>query len=146
VLTTGFTWFVGPGYRLGVPEDFRSSPEGDDGDVAFYERDTSRSAEPRLRLEIEQKPGDVLAATIAGENQIRLPAYRRLRIEQVTGSPDVVWEFTYRDPARGPMHALRRMVPVDGLMYVFDWRTTLVEWSFRQTQLDQVLNAFRPVG
>jgi hypothetical protein len=31
-------------------------------------------------------------------------------------------------------------------MYVFDWRTTLVEWSFRQTQLDQVLNAFRPVG
>lgn len=135
----GFTWWADPaGYRVAVPSGWSSSRML--GAVAF-----SDPAE-RATLRISRwphPPEDVVAALLDEEHSIRLPGYRRVRIEALLEPPDAVWEYTYTDPETGPMRGARRVLADGGATYVVEWRTPRSEWAADLPKLSMVLESFR---
>jgi serine/threonine protein kinase len=134
-LPVGFMWWQDPtGLRLAVPS----------GWTAHRAEDALTFSDPadRVILRINRLPrpsGDIVAEWLAQEHAVKLPSYRRVRIEEI---PHRIWEFTYTDPKAGPMHVLRRVIAEDGVTYVAEWRTPRQEWAADLPKLAVILEAF----
>ncbi|GIF04358.1 serine/threonine-protein kinase [Actinoplanes siamensis] len=134
----GFTWWPDPaGFALAVPSGW--TPGRTFGGVTFS------SPGDRATLRISRwphPPGDVVAALLAEERSIRLPDYRRVRIEALPEPPDAVWEYTFTDPETGPMRGVRRVAGAAGGTYLVEWRTPRSEWMADLPKLTIVLDSF----
>ncbi|GID63556.1 hypothetical protein Acy02nite_14370 [Actinoplanes cyaneus] len=130
------TWTDPTGFRAEVPAGWTSSRMF--GAVTF-----SDPAE-RVTLRISRwpnPPDDVAAALRAEERSIRLPGYRRLRIEALPEPPDTTWEYTYTDPENGPMRGIRRVLRGSGTTYVVEWRAPRSEWAADLPKLSMVVES-----
>jgi hypothetical protein len=102
-----------------------------------------------VEIRAEPPPGNVVAAFTAAEARIRLPGYRRIRIEQPPDAPGVVvWEFTYLPSSGGAVRVTRWAVQAaDGRrMFVLDMRSPADSWATDVSIFDQVLRSFEPVS
>ncbi|GAA4600409.1 hypothetical protein BJY16_003507 [Actinoplanes octamycinicus] len=131
-LPAGFMWWQDPaGLRLAVPTGWTAHSAA--GALSFTD------PADRITLRITRWPhprGDVLADLIGQERAVKLPSYRRVRIEAV---PAPVWEFTYTDPKAGPMHVLRQLV--DGT-HLVEWRTPRADWAISLPKLTEIRASF----
>ncbi|WP_155123460.1 MULTISPECIES: serine/threonine-protein kinase [unclassified Actinoplanes] len=125
----GYTWWPDPtGFQLAVPAGWK--PARMLGTVTF----TDPHGPGTLRVSRwPHPPADVAAALTAEERSIRLPGYHRTRID------DTVWEYTWTDPAAGPMRGVRRAVPTTTGTYVVEWRTPRNQWAADLPKLAIVL-------
>jgi eukaryotic-like serine/threonine-protein kinase len=87
---------------------------------------------------------DPVAALVGQEIRAGLPAYRRIRIEALPKPPGGVWEYTFRDPAVGPVHGLERAVGRDGRTYLIEWHTPTSAWAANLQNLAVVLDSLGP--
>ncbi|MEV4703314.1 serine/threonine-protein kinase [Actinoplanes sp. NPDC049316] len=141
-LPRDFRWWTDPaGFRLAVPRGWRH--HHDPAGVLVF---TAPAGRPTLRISRPAAPpNDVVAALTAEEGEGRLPAYRRIRIEALPGTPAAVWEYTFRDPAAGPTRALRRLLVADGRAYALEWRAPKAAWAPGLPTLTVMLDSFEPV-
>ena len=70
---------------------------------------------------------------------------KRIRIEALPRSPDAVWEYTFRDPAAGPVRGLEQVVALDDATYLIEWRAPKAAWAAHLPNLAVVLDSFRPL-
>ncbi|MBB2941362.1 hypothetical protein FB565_001066 [Actinoplanes lutulentus] len=139
VLPEEFGWWTDPsGFRVAVPDGWRPDPLTD-GEVSF--------ADPTggTMLRISRWPGpaaDVVAGLLAQEQDIAVPAYRRLRIEALPGATGAVWEYTFLNPDSVAMRGLRRVVASGAEAYLIEWRTARDAWHAALPQLTVVLSTF----
>jgi hypothetical protein len=140
VLPAGFGWFTDAGgFRVGVPTGWRRSRAA--GVLVF----SARPGGPSLRISRWAAPGDVVAALIAEEHDVRLPSYRRIRIEALPELPGAVWEYTFQDPRGGPTRSLRSVLSAGGHTYLVEWRAPRTAWAAELPRLAVVLDSFGPV-
>ena len=85
---------------------------------------------------------DVVTALAREETAAGLPGYRRVRID--LASQGGVWEYTFTDPKRGPLHGMDRAVVEGGRSYVIQWRTPAAAWDQHLAELASVTTTFRP--
>jgi len=141
VLPDDFRWWTETGqFRVAVPAGWRRSRNAA-GDLVF------RAARGELSLRIgrwEPPPPNVVAGLIAAESATKLVSYRRVRIEALAQPPDAVWEYTFRDADTGLMHGLRRVLSVDGDMYLVEWHAPGAAWAGELQRLAVVLDSFGP--
>jgi hypothetical protein len=143
-LPAGFAWSTtSPLFRVALPRGWPEAAELPGGGL--------RAGDGRLWVEIraEPPPGNVVAAFTAAEARIRLPGYRRIRIEQPPDAPGVVvWEFTYLPSSGGAVRVTRWAVQAaDGRrMFVLDMRSPADSWATDVSIFDQVLRSFEPVS
>ena len=77
---------------------------GDGDDSAVF---TAPGGRPTLRISPwTGGSGNVVSALIAEEDRVKLPGYRRVRIEALPTPPDAVWEYTYRDATADRLRGL----------------------------------------
>lgn len=140
-LPRDFHWWTEPqAFRVAVPAGWRRSRAAG-GDLEFR----GPRGLPSLRISRwAAPPRNVVAALITQENAVRLPSYRRLRIEALPGPAGAVWEYTFRDARGAPMHGLRRVLTADGHTYVLEWRTPTPAWAADLRWLAVVLDSFGP--
>jgi Protein kinase domain len=74
----------------------------------------------------------------------RAAGVRRIRIEALPKPPGGVWEYTFRDPAVGPVHGLERAVGRDGRTYLIEWHTPTSAWAANLQNLAVVLDSLGP--
>jgi hypothetical protein len=145
-LPRDFRWWVDPsGFRVAVPTGWRDSrPTG--GGLLFTPPRTSPGGGPSLRISAWPAADDrnVVATLIAQEHAVRLPAYRRIRMEALPDPPDAVWEYTFHDKSAGPMRGLRRIVADGGRAYLIEWQAPKAAWTADLPSLAVVLDSFRP--
>ncbi|WP_158647145.1 serine/threonine-protein kinase [Actinoplanes sp. ATCC 53533] len=142
LLPRDFRWWTkGQEFRVAVPGAWRRS-RGIAGALEFR----APSGWPSVRISRwAAPPRDVVAALITEENGVRLTAYRRLRMEALPEPPNAVWEYTFRDPRRGPMHGLRRVLTAAGHTYLIEWQAPAPAWSAELPKLAVVLDSVGPV-
>lgn len=142
LLPRDFRWWTqGQEFRVAVPGAWRRS-RGIAGALEFR----APSGWPSVRISRwAAPPRDVVAALITEENGVRLTAYRRLRMEALPEPPNAVWEYTFRDPRRGPMHGLRRVLTTEGHAYRIEWQAPASAWSAELPKLAVVLDSVGPV-
>ena len=143
VLPRTFTWWNDPaGFRIAVPRGWRDKRDPT-GVLTF----TAPDGWPALRISRSAvPPGDVVAALIAEEGEVRSASYRRIRIEVLREPPNAVWEYTYQARSGAQMRCLRRLSPAGGRTYAIEWRAPRTAWAAGLPALDVVLNSFGPVG
>jgi hypothetical protein len=141
VLPGGFQWWNDPsGLRVAVPQGWRQSGDGR-GVLQFG----APQGQPSLRISAwAPAPPNAVAAFLAEERDVQLPAYRRIRIEALPGSPDAVWEYTYVDDRAGPMRGLQRVLVDGDRTYLIEWRAPKASWAAGLQSLAVVLASFRP--
>jgi hypothetical protein len=138
-LPRDFRWWSDPGgFRVAVPAGWARGRDRAGG-LVF--------AVPGSRLSLRistwtPAPGNVVAALVAEERDVRLTSYRRIRIEALPEPPGAVWEYTYQDPRIGPMRGLRRVLTAGGHTYLIEWRTPRVAWAAELQKLAVVLASF----
>ncbi|WP_433829750.1 protein kinase domain-containing protein [Actinoplanes sp. CA-015351] len=139
VLPEEFGWWADPsGFRVAVPDGWRPDPLAD-GEVSFADP----SGGTMLRISRWAGPaGDVVAGLLAQEQDIQVPAYRRLRIEALPGKTGAVWEYTFLNPDSVAMRGLRRVVASGAEAYLIEWRTARDAWHAALPQLTVVLSTF----
>jgi len=142
LLPRDFRWWTkGAEFRVAVPGAWRRS-RGIVGALEFR----APSGWPSVRISRwAAPPRDVVAALITEENDVGLAAYRRLRMEALPEPPNAVWEYTFRDPRRGPMHGLRRVLTAEGHTYLIEWQAPAPAWSAELPKLAVVLDSVGPV-
>jgi hypothetical protein len=139
VLPRGYIWWSDSGgFRVAVPAGWVRGRDRA-GALVF--------AGPGSRLSLRistwtPAPGNVVAALVAEERDVRLTSYRRIRIEALPEPPDAVWEYTYQDPRIGPMRGLRRVLAAGGHTYLIEWRTPRAAWAAELQKLAVVLASF----
>jgi len=140
-LPAGFTWRNDPdGFRIAVPIGWRARR-----DAAGRLVLTAPIGGQSVRVGPWTLPEpNVVAGLIAEERDVRLADYRRIRIEALPETPEAIWEFTYRDPATGPMRGLSRVAAGDERSYLLEWRAPRSTWAAGQATLAVVLGTFRP--
>ena len=138
VLTRGYVWWTDPtGFRVAVPSGWKQTRDG--GALLF----TSPKGQPSLRISTwSPQPRNVVVALVAQERGIGLAAYRRLKMEALPESADVVWEFTYHDRTGAPMRDLTRVLVGDGRTYVIEWRAGTAQWSAELQSLSTIVDTF----
>jgi tRNA A-37 threonylcarbamoyl transferase component Bud32 len=144
-LPDGYYWYVGSRlYIVALPLEWPAGKLAGGGsfDIA------GRTGWPRLEIRVEAAPRNVVAALTAAESAIKLPGYRRIRIEQPAASTGAVWEFTYQDPVAVPVRAMRWAILDDSgrRMFLIDMRTRADAWSSDVGIFDQVVRSFEPVS
>jgi len=88
-----------------------------------------------------------LAAALSREAQLaKLPGYRQISLETLSGQQGAVWEYTFTDPKMGRLHGLERafLTPTGG--YLVQWRTPADEWVANLPKLGVVTSSFRAVA
>jgi eukaryotic-like serine/threonine-protein kinase len=140
VLPSGFAWWSDAGgFRVAVPAGWRRS-RGAGGTLVC----TAPAGRPTLRIaRWVAPPRNIVAALIDQERDVRLPSYRRIRIE-APDPPDAVWEYTFQDPRAGPTRILRHVVTFGGHTYVIEWRAPRQAWAADLQTLAEVLDSFGP--
>jgi eukaryotic-like serine/threonine-protein kinase len=140
-LPPGYGWWNDPaGFRVAVPSGWGRG-RGPAGGLTF----TAPGGGPSLRISSWAAPTrDVVAAFVAEERDVRLAAYRRIRIEALPEPPDAVWEYTFQDPRAGPVRALRRVLAAGGHTYLVEWRAARTSWAAELQRLAVVLDSFGP--
>ncbi|MEU4691435.1 serine/threonine-protein kinase [Actinoplanes sp. NPDC023714] len=140
-LPDDFGWWADPsGFRVAVPEGWRPDPRAD-GVVAFAD------PEGGATLRVSRWPGpagDLVAGLLAQEEEIRVPAYRRLRIEALPKAAGAVWEYTFLDGDKNVMRGLHQIVANGAESYLIEWRTARDSWLATLPQLTVVLSTFVP--
>jgi hypothetical protein len=142
VLPRNFKWWNDQsGFSVAVPNKWPTSRDGRSA-VVFK----APGGQPSLRIS-RWKPGtgNVVAALVEEEREAMLPAYKRIRIEALTRSSDAVWEYTFRDPAAGPVRGLEQVVAFDGRAYLIEWQAPRAAWVVNLQNLAVVLDSFRPL-
>jgi serine/threonine protein kinase len=142
VLPRDFKWWNDQsGFSVAVPDNWPDSRD-ERGAVVFK----AAGGQPSLRISSWQ-PGNanVVAALVEEEREAALPAYKRIRIEALPQSPDAVWEYTFRDPAAGPVRGLEQVVAFDGRTYLIEWFAPRSAWVVNLQKLAVVLDSFRPL-
>lgn len=140
VLPRGFKWWDDPsGYSVAVPTGWTGGGDARSGRVFM-----APGGRSTLRIS-RWKPGGAnpVAALIDEEQQAGLTAYRRIRIEAVPGTPGALWEYTFRDPAAGAVHALEQVVVFGGNPYLIEWHVPGAKWAANLQRLAVVLDSFR---
>jgi hypothetical protein len=144
-IPASFSWWDDPSGFYRVAVRFEWARDNDAGALRF----TGPGGRPVLRISTwTPKPPDVIAGLIAEEQKERasLPNYRRLRIEQVAGGSDAVWEYTYTDSSGAPVRCLEQVTTLAGRTYVIEWHTPRDSWAAGLADLAIVLKSFGPLG
>ncbi|MEV4641370.1 serine/threonine-protein kinase [Actinoplanes sp. NPDC049548] len=141
VLPRGFTWWHDPtGFRVAVPDGWRRGRDAA-GVLTF----TAPGGSPTLRISrYATPPGDVVAALVAEEDNVRLAAYRRIRIEALPEPGNAVWEYTYQSRSGKEMRGLRRLLTADGEAYAVEWQAPRRAWAAELEKLTVVLGTLSP--
>ena len=141
VLPRDFRWWNdAEDFRVAVPAGWR---RGRDAAGALLFR--AAQGGPSLRISRwEAPPSNVVAALVTEENEVRLAAYRRLRIEALAEPPNAVWEYTFRQPRGDLMHGLHRVLTADGDTYLIQWQAPQASWAAELEKLAVVLDSFGP--
>jgi eukaryotic-like serine/threonine-protein kinase len=141
VLPAGYGWWNDPGgFRVAVPSGWERG-RSDAGVLTF----TAARGWPSLWISAWPSPsGDVVAALLARERDVRLRSYRRIRIEALPEPPDAVWEYTFQGPRGVPMRGLQRVLAAGGRTYLIEWRAPRTAWAGELQRLAVVLAAFGP--
>jgi hypothetical protein len=142
-LPSDFRWWSDPaGFRVAVPSGWQHSRDAAGG-LTF----SAPAGRPSLRISTwAAPPNNVAAALIAAEHNVRLPSYRRIRIEALPEPPNAVWEYTFQDRRDGPMRGLQRVVPAGDRTYVIEWRAPRTAWAAELQKLSVVLDSFGPAS
>ena len=129
------------GYRVAVPNGWRRAGDGGGGLLI-----TAPGGRPSMRISPwTPPPRSVLAGLIEAERDVRLTAYRRVRIAATAEPPGVIWEYTYRDAKAGPMRVLEWVTTSDGRTYRVEWEAPRVAWAAGLPTLGVVLDSFGPL-
>jgi hypothetical protein len=142
-LPAGFRWYTSPsGFRLASPDGWRRTGESRTGVTLRH------AGEATLVSVREWQPSDpdLSAALRREETAATLRDYRRVRLDATPQRDTAEWEYTFTDPAAGPLHALDRAVTRGGRSYLIRWRTPAGEWVANLATRDAVLDSFRPAG
>ncbi|MEU4222539.1 hypothetical protein AB0F10_45280, partial [Actinoplanes sp. NPDC026623] len=140
VLPRGFRWWDDPsGFSVAVPGGWAGGGDARSGRVFM-----APGGRSTLRIS-RWRPGGAnpVAALIDEEQQAGLPAYRRIRIEPLPATPGALWEYTFRDPATGPIHALEQVMAFGGQAYLVEWHVPGEQWAANLQRLSVVLDSFR---
>jgi hypothetical protein len=142
-LYSGYSYFTGPtGYHLAVPDGWTYQTIGtttcfrDSTGVRYLSIDPVRNpaGDPVKACRAEAK---TLVAT--GE----LPAYDLVGINKVpleTKAAD--WEYRYRGPDQGTMHAMTRWFSLDGKAYALGWATREFDWQINLSIYSMMKSTF----
>jgi eukaryotic-like serine/threonine-protein kinase len=141
VLPAGFRWWIDPsGFQAAVPDQWAETADGP-GTALFLAPGGTSS----MRIRPAPAGGATAEAILLAEERgVRLAAYRRLRIEPVPGTPDAVWEYTYLDAKAGVLRVREQVMIRGGRRYLIEWRTPRAVWTERLSDLEVVLDTFRP--
>jgi hypothetical protein len=142
VLPPHFSWWNDrSGFGMAVPSGWPNRRNGRNA-VLF----TAPGGHASLRVST-WTPGaeNVVTVLIGQERDVKLPGYRRIRIEALPTPGDAVWEYTFRDPEAGPVRALDRIVARGGRTYRVEWHTPIKAWAGELQKLDVVLDSLRPL-
>ena len=88
-----------------------------------------------------------LAVALSHEAQLaKLPGYRQISLDTLSGQQGAMWEYTFTDPKMGRLHGLERafLTPTGG--YLVQWRTPANEWAANLPKLGVVTSSFRAVA
>ena len=139
---SGFTWWNDPsGFRVAVPSGWRRTRDGQGALVL-----TGTAGEPSLRIGAwTPEPRNVVAGLIAEERDVRLTAYRRIRIEALPSRRTRCGSTHTGTPQAGPMRGLERVTTGGGQTYRIEWRAPRPAWADGLQTLDVVLDSFAPL-
>ena len=141
-LPAGYRWWYDPsGVRVAFPAGWEVLRETS---VVMLFR---APGDPRtLRVRLWDQPGPDLVAALAGEEKrVRLPGYRRIRLQSVPQGDSAEWEYLFDGPT-GRMHGFERAVTAAGRAYLLQWQTPLDVWQSNRPRLRVVIENFRPPG
>ncbi|MFC7528719.1 serine/threonine-protein kinase [Actinoplanes sp. GCM10030250] len=136
-LPPGFAWWQDPsGFRVALPRGWRATT-GPGDSVVF----TGAQGGPVLTVSRRpEQPPDVVTALLAEEQKVRLPAYRRLRIEALPTPSGAIWEYTFR-AGDVTMRGLHRVAGG----YLLEWSTARTAWADGLPRLTVILTTFSPM-
>jgi hypothetical protein len=124
-LPAGYVWWTGPGgaFRVALPRGWRPTRPGSRLEC------TAPAGQPVLSVSSWAGRGGVVPTLLAEEPKTRPPGYRRIQIGRSIDLPGATWEYTYQDPAAGPIRVRRQVVTVGGHSYQVDWRAPAAGWA-----------------
>jgi eukaryotic-like serine/threonine-protein kinase len=136
-----FRWWNDPsGFRVAVPRQWAGGDEGSGG--ALF-----RAPDGLSILRVRPAPaggGSPLDILLTEERAAGLAGYKRIGMDPVSGTSDMVWNYTYRDAQARPLRAQERVVVRGGRTYLIEWRTPRAAWAANLSGLDVVVTTFRP--
>jgi eukaryotic-like serine/threonine-protein kinase len=91
-------------------------------------------------------PDNLVAELTRDEARFDKVGYRRIRIEQPPSAP-AYWDYTYSDPAAGPIRSMRRVFvdSRDHRTINVDWTAPRDSWAENLPVFDQITASFRLV-
>ena len=88
-----------------------------------------------------------LAVAFSHESErAKLPGYRLVSLDTLSGQQGAIWEYTFTDPKMGRLHGLERAFLTPTGAYLVQWRTPANEWAANLPKLGVVTNSFRAVA
>ncbi len=90
-------------------------------------------------------PSSVDSAVVLSHEQelAKLPGYRRVSLEILTGQQGAIWEYTFTDPKMGPLRGLERAFLTPNGAHLVQWRTPAADWTAHLPQLGVITTSFR---
>jgi hypothetical protein len=139
-LPQGYKWYSSrSGFRVAWPTGWAKIKESRTGVTLGHP-----GGPPLVAVREWTRPDpDLRAALRREETAADLPDYERLRMNVAPQQDSAEWEYTFTDPATGPLHGLDRAVIVAGRAYLISWRTPDREWSRHRDRFSVVASTFQ---
>ncbi|MFD0517651.1 protein kinase domain-containing protein [Paractinoplanes durhamensis] len=135
----GWYWYISPvGLRVMLPAEFPVS-----GGV-FGVSVAGSATRPHLEIStVADQSANLLETLTTTEGSVGMLDYRRLRMAQLPDGAE--WEYTYRSGGLlGDMHALQRLVILDGHVYRFEWEVPARSWVSELSRFNMIVDSFQP--